>query len=41
MDAAVAGLCGPLRGRVLQTVRAQVSGINAYKYRTTPQRGDW
>jgi hypothetical protein len=31
MDAAVAGLCGPLRGRVLQTVRAQESGLNAYK----------
>ena len=31
MDAAVAGLCGPLRARVLQTVRAQESGLNAYK----------
>ncbi|KAI9452165.1 oligomeric complex COG6 [Russula earlei] len=31
MDAAVAGLCGPLRSRVLQTVRTQESGLNAYK----------
>lgn len=31
MDAAIAGLCGPLRARVLQTVRAQESGLNAYK----------
>ena len=31
MDAAVAGLCGPLRARVLHTVRAQESGLNAYK----------
>ncbi|KAF8470455.1 oligomeric complex COG6 [Russula ochroleuca] len=31
MDAAVAGLCGPLRARVLQTVRAQESGLYAYK----------
>jgi hypothetical protein len=31
MDAAVAGLCGPLRARVLQTIRAQESGLNAYK----------
>ena len=31
MDAAVAGLCGPLRARVLQTVRGQESGLNAYK----------
>ncbi|KAI0263475.1 oligomeric Golgi complex subunit 6 [Gloeopeniophorella convolvens] len=31
MDAAVAGLCGPLRSRVLQTVRAQESGVAAYK----------
>ena len=31
LDAAVAGLCGPLRARVLQTVRAQESGLNAYK----------
>jgi hypothetical protein len=31
MDAAVAGLCGPLRARVLQTVRVQESGLNAYK----------
>jgi conserved oligomeric Golgi complex subunit 6 len=31
MDAAVAGLCGPLRTRVLQTIRAQESGLNAYK----------
>ncbi|KAI0284845.1 oligomeric complex COG6-domain-containing protein [Russula brevipes] len=31
IDAAVAGLCGPLRARVLQTVRAQESGLNAYK----------
>ena len=31
LDAAVAGLCGPLRARVLQTVRAQESALNAYK----------
>ncbi len=31
MDAAVAGLCGPLRARVLQTVRAQESALSAYK----------
>jgi hypothetical protein len=31
MDAAVVGLCGPLRARVLQTVRVQESGLNAYK----------
>jgi hypothetical protein len=31
MDAAVAGLCGPLRSRVLQTVRAQESALSAYK----------
>ncbi|KAF8267909.1 oligomeric complex COG6-domain-containing protein [Lactarius quietus] len=31
LDAAVAGLCGPLRARVLQTVRAQESALSAYK----------
>ena len=31
MDAAVKGLCGPLRVRVQQTVRSQESGITAYK----------
>jgi hypothetical protein len=31
MDAAIAGLCGPLRSRVLQTVRAQESALSAYK----------
>ena len=31
LDAAVAGLCGPLRSRVLQTVRAQESALSAYK----------